>query len=58
MSFGLYLLGFLIVIGGVAWGAIKAGAPTMWVIIGCVILAGIGILTAVTQTRSKDRPSP
>ena len=58
MSFGLFLLGFLIVIGGVAWGLIKAGAPTTWVIIGCVILAGIGIVTGVMQTRSKDKPSP
>ena len=57
MSFGLFLLGFMIVIGGVAWGLIYAGAPTMWVIIASVILAGIGILTGVTQTRSKDRPS-
>lgn len=56
MSFALYVVGFLIVIGGVAWGLIKAGVPTIWVIIASVILFGVGILTGVTRTRSRDMP--
>ncbi len=56
MSFVLYVVGFLVVIGGVAWGLITAGAPTVWVIIASVILFGIGILTGVTRTRSRDLP--
>ena len=56
MSFGIYFAGFLIVIGGVAWGMVKAGLPPVWVIITCIILLGLGILSAVTHTRSKDLP--
>lgn len=56
MSFALYVVGFLVLIAGVAWGLITAGAPTIWVIIASVILLGIGILTGVTRTRSRDRP--
>ena len=56
MSFALYLAGALVVIAGVAWGLIRAGAPTTWVIIASVILLGIGILTGVTRTRSRDLP--
>jgi hypothetical protein len=56
MSFALYVAGFLVVIGGVAWGLIKLGAPTVWVIIVSVILFGIGILTGVSRTRSRDLP--
>ena len=56
MSFGLFLLGFLVVIGGVAWGLILAGVPTTWVIIASVILFGIGILTGVSRTRTRDAP--
>ena len=56
MSFALYLVGFLILIAGVAWGLVKAGVPTTWVIIGSVVLLGIGILTGVTRTRSRDLP--
>lgn len=58
MSFGLFILGFLVVIGGVAWGMILAGVPTTWVIIASVILFGIGILTGVSRTRSRDVPKP
>ena len=45
-----------IVIGGVAWGMIKAGMPTTWVIIAAVIMLGIGILSGVSHTRSRDLP--
>ena len=54
MSFGLYLLGFVILIGGVAWGLSVAGIPTLYIAIACVIMLGIGILTGVTRTRPKD----
>jgi uncharacterized membrane protein len=55
MSFALYVVGFLVFIGGVAWALITAGVRPLYVTIACVILLGIGILTGVTQTRSKDR---
>jgi type IV secretory pathway VirB3-like protein len=58
MSFALYLIGFLIVIAGLARGAMVAGVPQTYIIIGAVILFGIGILSAVKRTRPKDPPSP
>jgi hypothetical protein len=54
MSFALYLVGFLVVIGGVAWALVTAGVPSLYIGIACVILLGIGILTGVTRTRTKD----
>lgn len=54
MSFAIYLVGFAILIGGVAWGLIIAGVPELYVIITSVILLGIGVLTGVSRTRSKD----
>jgi len=57
MSFGLYILGFAIVIGGVAWALITAHVSTLYVAITCVIMLGIGILSGVTHMRSKDKPS-
>lgn len=56
MSFGLYLLGWIIVIVGLAWGAMVAGVPQTYIIIGAVILTGIGIISAVKRTRPKDPP--
>ena len=57
MNFTLYLIGFFIVIGGVAWGLVTVGLSNVYVMIICVILLGLGILSAVTHTRSKDRPA-
>ncbi len=54
MSFGLYILGALIFIGGVAWALITMHVPQLYVIIACVILLGAGIFTGVTRTRTKD----
>ena len=56
MSFGIYLLGFALVIGGVAWGLAVAGVPSLYIIIACVIMLGIGIMTGVSKTRQKDQP--
>ena len=56
MSFALYIIGFVIVIAGVAWALVTAHVPTLYVMITCVIMLGLGILTGVSRTRSKDPP--
>jgi hypothetical protein len=56
-SFPIYLVGFLIVIGGVAWGLSVAGVPSLYIIIACVIMLGLGILSGVSKTRMKDPPA-
>jgi len=48
------LIGFLIFLAGLAWGASVAGVPSLYIGIGVVILLGIGIFSAVSRTRSKD----
>ena len=57
MSFVLYLVGLAILVGGVAWGMIVAGVATTYVLIACLIIAGIGIMMAVSRTRAKDPPA-
>jgi hypothetical protein len=54
MSFALYMIGFVIFLGGLIWGASVAGVPTLYIGIGAVILLGIGIFSAVGRTRGKD----
>ena len=51
MSFVIYLIGFAIFIGGVAWALITAGVTPLYVVIASVILLGIGIMMAVSRTR-------
>ncbi len=54
MSFALYMLGFVLFLGGVIWGAVEAGVPNLYIGIGTLILLGIGIFSAVSKTRTKD----
>jgi uncharacterized membrane protein HdeD (DUF308 family) len=54
MSFGLYSIGFAIVIGGLIYAAYLLHMPTRWIVVSAVILLGIGILTGVKATRQKD----
>ena len=54
MSFTLYLFGFLVLIGGLVYGAHLAHVPQQWIIVGVIVLAGLGILTGVMSTRHTD----
>ena len=54
MSFGLYLLGFALLIMGVAYGAHIANIPTHWIVVAVITLLGIGIMTGVSRTRTRD----
>lgn len=54
-SLGLYLVGFIILIIGLALGAHLAGMPTMWIAVGVICLLGIGILSAVKKTQTGTR---
>ncbi len=54
MSFGLYAGGFVIVIGGLIYGAYLMHMPAHWIAVGAIVLLGIGILSAVKATRQKD----
>ena len=54
MSFLLYIVGYLIFTGGVAWALNAAHVPTLYITIACTILLGLGIMAAVSKTRTKD----
>ena len=54
MSFGIYIVGFLFVIGGLIYGAVILHVPTQWIVVGGIVLVGLGILTGVKATRQKD----
>lgn len=56
-SFNVYLIGFIVLIIGLALGAHLLGAPPMWIGVGVIILIGIGILTGVSRTKRPDPPT-
>ena len=54
MSFGIYALGYLILIVGLAYLAHLMHIPQHYIVAIVIILAGIGVITAVQNTRRKD----
>jgi hypothetical protein len=57
MSFGLYSVGFAIVIAGLAYAAHLIHVPTHWILVGAVVMIGVGILSGVKATRQRDSAS-
>jgi hypothetical protein len=54
MSFNLYLVGFVVLIVGLAYGAYLAHVPPQWIVAGVVFLLGVGIIKGVGRTRHRD----
>ena len=53
-SFTTYLLGYIILVVGLAIAASLLGVPTTWIAVGAIVLIGIGIITATTRTKPRD----
>lgn len=53
-SLGVYLLGFMILTGGIAMAMHLAGVPAAWIGATGVILLGLGVLMGVSKTRRRD----
>jgi hypothetical protein len=54
MSFGMYSVGYLILIGGVVYLAHLMRIPEHYIVAIAVIMLGIGIVTGVQTTRHRD----
>ena len=54
MSFGIYAIGYLILILGVAYFAHLMHVPQNYIVAISIILFGAGIVTGVQKTRGRD----
>lgn len=54
MSFGFYLLGFFLLVAGVAYALTLMSVPGQWIAIVVVVLAGLGIVSGVSRTGMRD----
>ncbi|HKD04696.1 MAG TPA: hypothetical protein VKB79_02240 [Bryobacteraceae bacterium] len=54
VSFGIYMVGFIILIIGLSMGAYLMHVPPKWIGVGVVTMVGLGILLGVTSTRRRD----
>jgi predicted signal transduction protein with EAL and GGDEF domain len=53
-SLAIFLVGFVILVAGLAYGASLAGLSPQWITVGVLVLLGIGIAMGVTRTRQRD----
>lgn len=57
-SFATYLIGFIVLIVGLAFAAYLLNVPSTWIGVGIIVLLGIGILMATSRTKPRDPPAP
>ena len=57
MSFLLYTIGLVLLIGGVAWALVTANVASTYIAIICLVISGLGVMMAVSRTRQKDPPN-
>ncbi|MFN4184971.1 MAG: hypothetical protein ACK4M6_09315 [Hyphomonas sp.] len=54
-SFAIYLIGFLLFVAGLAYGAFLLGVALVWIGVGAITLIGLGMVLGVGKTRQKDQ---
>lgn len=56
-AFTLYVAGFAVLLAGLAYGAYLLHVPNTWIVVGVLVIIGLGIMSAVSQTKRRDPPS-
>lgn len=56
-SFSTYLIGFVILIIGLAIAAYLLGAPPMWIGVGVICGLGLAVLMGTRNTKPRDPPA-
>jgi uncharacterized membrane protein YiaA len=56
-SFSTYIVGFIILVIGLALAAYLLNIPGMWIAVGVIVLIGIGVLMATSRTKPRDPPA-
>ena len=53
-SFGIYLIGIVVLIAGLIILGTYFKLNTIWLVVGSIIILGIGIISGVSKTRQRD----
>ncbi len=56
-SFSTYMIGFVVLVLGMAIAAYLVNLPPVWIAVGVIVLIGLGILMATSRTKPKDPPT-
>lgn len=53
-NFTLYAVGYAIMLIGILAGAFLLGVPQAWIVVAGIILAGLGLMSAVRKTKRRE----
>jgi NADH:ubiquinone oxidoreductase subunit 6 (subunit J) len=53
----VYLIGTLLVVAGLAYGASRLGISQVWIVAGALVIVGLGLMAGIVRTRQKDPAS-
>jgi hypothetical protein len=53
-NFFVYMIGVLLVVGALAYGANLMGVSTTWIAIFALAVVGLGVMGAIVKTRQKE----
>ena len=53
-NFFVYLIGTLLVVAGLAYGASRMGISQVWIIAGALVILGLGVMGGIVKTRQKE----
>ena len=56
-NFVVYLIGTILVVAGLAYGASRLGVSQVWIIAGALVIIGFGLMGGIVKTRQKDPAS-
>jgi hypothetical protein len=56
-NFIVYMIGMLLVVTSLAYGASILGISRTWITIGAIALLGLGIMGGIVKTRQRDPAS-
>jgi NADH:ubiquinone oxidoreductase subunit 6 (subunit J) len=56
-NFVVYLIGTLLVVAGLAYGASRMGISQVWIVAGALVIIGLGLMGGIVKTRQKDPAS-
>ncbi len=50
----IYMIGTLLVVAGLAYGANRLGISHVWILVGSLVIIGLGMMGGIVKTRQKD----
>ena len=53
-NFFVYMIGVVLAVAAVAYGASLAGLSTPWIAVLALMLLGLGVMGAIVKTRQKE----